>query len=133
MSEIIIATKEVNAKTRNAAYELLVTIARAAENPDLGGSEQALVRFFGVIVGGLAGRTPHMVSIRNFPKFVKAPLRHGPFSNQLLRFLWKEKEALTGSFKHIVGSSAGFCWGKSPLLQARDVCFVGGLSGRLLF
>jgi ribosomal RNA-processing protein 12 len=63
VSEIIIATKEVNAKTRNAAYELLVTIARAAENPDLGGSQQALVRFFGVIVGGLAGRTPHMVSI----------------------------------------------------------------------
>eukprot|EP00899_Mesostigma_viride_P010128 jgi/Mesvir1/19116/Mv12859-RA.1 len=79
--ETILGTKETNAKTRNTAYALLVRTAHvfANEGRDAGGGEgkgeeedevmggaagytKGLHDFFQMVIGGLAGSTPHMVS-----------------------------------------------------------------------
>lgn len=62
ISEIVLATKESNKKTRNAAYDLLIEIGHGMQDEETGGSEERLMQFFTMIVGCLAGSTPHMVS-----------------------------------------------------------------------
>ncbi|KAJ8491333.1 hypothetical protein OPV22_013054 [Ensete ventricosum] len=62
LTEIILALKEVNKKTRNKAYNLLVEIGHACEDEEIGGRKENLLQFFNLIVGGLAGETPHMIS-----------------------------------------------------------------------
>nr|PNR59348.1 hypothetical protein PHYPA_002139 [Physcomitrium patens] len=62
ISEIVLATKESNKKTRNAAYDLLIEIGYGMQNEETGGSQERLMQFFTMIVGCLAGSTPHMVS-----------------------------------------------------------------------
>eukprot|EP00850_Spirogloea_muscicola_P009487 SM000053S17444 [mRNA] locus=s53:449406:462681:+ [translate_table: standard] len=62
ISEIILATKEVNKKTRNVAYDLLVTLAHSTADSNSGGSPDKLLQFFTMVMGGLAGSTSQMVS-----------------------------------------------------------------------
>ncbi|CAM6087178.1 unnamed protein product [Calypogeia fissa] len=62
ISEIILATKESNKKARNAAYDLLITIAHSVEELDMDNSNTNLMRYFNMILGCLAGTTPQMVS-----------------------------------------------------------------------
>ncbi|KAG0609787.1 hypothetical protein M758_7G013900 [Ceratodon purpureus] len=62
ISEIVLATKESNKKTRNEAYDLLIEIGHGMKDEDTGGSQERLMQFFTMIVGCLAGSTPHMVS-----------------------------------------------------------------------
>ncbi|CAA6664606.1 unnamed protein product [Spirodela intermedia] len=62
LTEIILALKEANKKTRNRAYELLVEIGRACGDEEQGGKREYLQQFFNMVAGGLAGETPHMIS-----------------------------------------------------------------------
>ncbi|BFI25857.1 ribosomal RNA-processing protein 12 [Marchantia polymorpha subsp. ruderalis] len=60
ISEIILATKEANKKSRNGAYDLLIKIGHAMD--DLDSDRTNLMRFFNMILACLAGTTPHMIS-----------------------------------------------------------------------
>lgn len=62
LTEIILALKEANRKTRNTAYDLLVQIGHAYEDEDHGAQKENLLRFFHTIAGGLASEKPHMIS-----------------------------------------------------------------------
>ncbi|KAL3148459.1 hypothetical protein ABBQ38_013906 [Trebouxia sp. C0009 RCD-2024] len=81
VSEIILCVKEVNQKTRTAAYELLVSLARAMheQHPppmalmgqdadvEMGASDSmhsrgGLHTLFSMVLGGLVAATPHMVA-----------------------------------------------------------------------
>ncbi|KAG0554229.1 hypothetical protein KC19_12G074700 [Ceratodon purpureus] len=62
ISEVVLTTKESNKKTRNAAYDLLIEIGHGMLDEETGGSQAHFIRFFTMIVGCLAGSTPHMVS-----------------------------------------------------------------------
>jgi len=62
LTEIILAVKESNKKTRSRAYDLLVKIGHCLEDTESGGSQEKLHEFFNMVVGCLAGSTPHMIS-----------------------------------------------------------------------
>ncbi|KAK6944710.1 putative domain NUC173 [Dillenia turbinata] len=62
LTEIILALKEANKKTRNRAYDLLVQIGHAYGDEERGGKKEFLHQYFNMIAGGLAGETPHMIS-----------------------------------------------------------------------
>ncbi|ESW26550.1 hypothetical protein PHAVU_003G128600 [Phaseolus vulgaris] len=62
LTEIILALKEVNKKTRNRAYEILVEIAHAFGDEERGGNRENLNNFFQMVAGHFAGETPHMIS-----------------------------------------------------------------------
>lgn len=64
VSEIILCVKEANKRTRTAAYDLLVEVAHAvheAEPPDGNGSG-GLRSLVNLVLAGLVGSTPHMIS-----------------------------------------------------------------------
>ncbi|KAF5185392.1 Rrp12-like protein [Thalictrum thalictroides] len=62
ITEIILALKEANKKTRNRAYEIIVQIGHAIGDEEQGGKRENLQRYFNLVAGGLAGETPHMIS-----------------------------------------------------------------------
>ncbi|XP_062143407.1 uncharacterized protein LOC133851110 isoform X1 [Alnus glutinosa] len=62
LTEIMLALKEANKKTRNRAYDILVQIGHACGDEEKGGNRENLFQFFNMVAGGLAGETPHMVS-----------------------------------------------------------------------
>lgn len=62
LTEIVLALKEANKKTRNRAYDILVQIGHACGDEDKGGKKENLLQFFNMVAGGLAGETPHMIS-----------------------------------------------------------------------
>ncbi|XP_065849103.1 uncharacterized protein [Euphorbia lathyris] len=62
LTEIILALKEANKKTRNRSYEMLVQIGHACGDEENGGNKENLYQYFNMIAGGLAGDTPHVVS-----------------------------------------------------------------------
>ncbi|XP_062091199.1 uncharacterized protein LOC133797338 [Humulus lupulus] len=62
LTEIILALKEANKKTRNRAYDIVVEIGHACGDEDKGGKRENLNQFFNMVAGGLAGETPHMIS-----------------------------------------------------------------------
>ncbi|KAF9940856.1 hypothetical protein BGZ65_005879, partial [Modicella reniformis] len=75
LSEVIVATKEVNEKTRDVAYALLVAMGhrmkaggvisteRVADMEGASSETQATIsEYFTMVTAGLAGTTPHMVS-----------------------------------------------------------------------
>ncbi|PIA46017.1 hypothetical protein AQUCO_01600349v1 [Aquilegia coerulea] len=62
ITEIILALKEANKKTRNRAYEIIVQIGHAIGDEEQGGKRENLLRYFNLVAGGLAGETPHMIS-----------------------------------------------------------------------
>ncbi|DAZ94614.1 TPA: LOW QUALITY PROTEIN: hypothetical protein N0F65_010553 [Lagenidium giganteum] len=59
VGEIMLCTKEANGKAREAAFDLLVAMARlmAVKRPETG-----LMEYLQMVLGGLAARTPHMRS-----------------------------------------------------------------------
>ncbi|XVE97854.1 hypothetical protein REPUB_Repub03eG0054800 [Reevesia pubescens] len=59
LTEIILALKEANKKTRNRAYEVLVQIGHEYGDEDDNGQREHL---FNMVARGLAGETPHMIS-----------------------------------------------------------------------
>ncbi|XP_006843867.2 RRP12-like protein [Amborella trichopoda] len=62
LTEIILALKEANKKTRNRAYDLLVKIGHTYGDVDQGGSDENLHQLFNTIIGFVAGESPHMKS-----------------------------------------------------------------------
>ncbi|CAN1232602.1 RRP12-like protein [Linum perenne] len=62
LTEIILALKEANKKTRNRAYDLLVQIGHAYGDEESGGKLEDLYKLFNMVAGGLVGEAPHMVS-----------------------------------------------------------------------
>ncbi|KAF8401126.1 hypothetical protein HHK36_014430 [Tetracentron sinense] len=62
LTEIILALKESNKKTRNRAYDILVQIGHAYRDEERGGKKENLQQFFNMVAGGLAGESPHMIS-----------------------------------------------------------------------
>ncbi|CAN1843515.1 RRP12-like protein [Linum perenne] len=62
LTEIILALKEANKKTRNRAYDLLVQIGHAYGDEESGGKREDLYKLFNMVAGGLVGEAPHMVS-----------------------------------------------------------------------
>ncbi|KAL2533290.1 ARM repeat superfamily protein [Abeliophyllum distichum] len=62
LTEIILALKEANRKTRTRAYDILVEIGHACGDEENGGKRENLCQFFNMVAGGLAGETPHMIS-----------------------------------------------------------------------
>ncbi|KAK9110865.1 hypothetical protein Sjap_018925 [Stephania japonica] len=62
LTEIVLALKEVNRKTRNRAYDILVQIGQAYGDEEKGGKKENLQHFFHMVAGGLAGDTPQMIS-----------------------------------------------------------------------
>ncbi|XP_027329216.1 RRP12-like protein isoform X2 [Abrus precatorius] len=62
LTEIILALKEANKKTRNRAYDILVEIAHAFGDEEKGGNRKNLDDFFHTVAGSLVGETPHMMS-----------------------------------------------------------------------
>ena len=66
LGEVVLATKEVNVKTRAAAFEFLVGLSAAAERRAAAGGAaakaQALRSLVVMVAGGLAGNTPHMMA-----------------------------------------------------------------------
>ncbi|KAG8373862.1 hypothetical protein BUALT_Bualt11G0069400 [Buddleja alternifolia] len=62
LTEIILALKEANKKTRNRAYEILVQIGHACGDEENGGTKENLHKLFNMVAGGLAGESPHMIS-----------------------------------------------------------------------
>ncbi|KAL5572312.1 hypothetical protein UlMin_021909 [Ulmus minor] len=62
LTEIILALKEANKKTRNRAYDILVQIGHAFGDEEKGGKKENLFQFFNMVAGGLTGETPYMIS-----------------------------------------------------------------------
>nr|GLL17907.1 RRP12-like protein [Ipomoea trifida] len=62
LTEILLALKEANKRTRNRAYDILVQIGHACADEERGGKKEHLEQFFNMVAGGLAGETPHMIS-----------------------------------------------------------------------
>ncbi|PUZ77935.1 hypothetical protein GQ55_1G413300 [Panicum hallii var. hallii] len=63
ITEILLALKEANKKTRNRAYDLLIEIARACEDAENDERKDSLHQFFGMVAGGLvSGQTPYAIS-----------------------------------------------------------------------
>ncbi|OEL21250.1 Ribosomal RNA-processing protein 12 [Dichanthelium oligosanthes] len=63
ITEILLALKEANKKTRNRAYDLLIEIARACEDAGNDEKKESLHQFFGMVAGGLvSGQTPCAIS-----------------------------------------------------------------------
>jgi len=75
LSEVIVATKEVNEKTRDVAYDLLVAMGHKMKAGGIISSERVgdmegapsetqatISEYFTMATAGLAGTTPHMVS-----------------------------------------------------------------------
>lgn len=62
LTEILLALKEANKKTRNRAYDVLIEIGRACEDAENDGRKDSLYQFFDMVAGGLAAQTPHAIS-----------------------------------------------------------------------
>jgi ribosomal RNA-processing protein 12 len=64
LAEIVLGVKETNKRSRGAAYALLIEVAGAAHaaEPPGGPGGGGLRALFGLLLAGLAGATPHMVS-----------------------------------------------------------------------
>lgn len=62
LPEVILALKEVNKKTRNRAYDVLVQIGHAYADEENGGDNEKLHGYFDMVVGCLAGEKPQMIS-----------------------------------------------------------------------
>ncbi|CAN8277424.1 unnamed protein product [Cochlearia groenlandica] len=62
LPEVILALKEVNKKTRNRAYDVLVQIGHAYADEEFGGDNEQLHGYFNMVVGCLAGEKPQMIS-----------------------------------------------------------------------
>ena len=65
LGEVVLATREVNVRTRAAAFDLLMHLAEQAERRAGGGEAErtaALREFLVTVAAGLAGNTPHMMA-----------------------------------------------------------------------
>lgn len=75
LQEIIMSTKDVNEKTRELSYQILIQMGHKMENggviengkvpgfdPATPSSEASLTEFFTMVSAGLAAQTPHMIS-----------------------------------------------------------------------
>ncbi|CAL5215365.1 unnamed protein product [Lathyrus oleraceus] len=62
LTEIILALKETNGKTRNRAGDILHEIAHAFGDKERGGNRNNLYQFFIKVAHGLVGENPHMIS-----------------------------------------------------------------------
>ncbi|KAK9110878.1 hypothetical protein Scep_018397 [Stephania cephalantha] len=59
---LLVHVAQVNRKTRNRAYDMLVQIGQAYGDEEKGGKKENLQHFFHMVAGGLAGDTPQMIS-----------------------------------------------------------------------
>ena len=127
LPEVIICTKEVNEKTRNAAYSLLVTMGKRMKSREESPFEQVnekieeeskerlveqqnrLDEYMQMVVAGLAATTPHMISatILSLSRLVFE--FHSQISPKMLNFILKSLFLLLESKnREIVKSVLGF-------------------------
>lgn len=131
LTEIILALKETNKKTRNRAYDILVQIGHACEDEVKSGKKDTLHQFFNMVAGGLAGETPHMISAAmtglarlayEFSDLVSAAYNILPSTFLLLQRKNKEiTKANLGLLKVLVAKS------QAEALQTHLRSMVGGL------
>lgn len=62
LSEVVLATRDMSDKTRSAAFETLVTIARGWNGSSMGNEMTGLQQFFMAVAAGLGGKTVSMLS-----------------------------------------------------------------------
>lgn len=65
LPEAVLATKEVNQQTRQLAFDLIILWAKRMDSSaeqEIDGIRMALDEFLMMLLAGLAGRTPHMIS-----------------------------------------------------------------------
>ncbi|KAL9681670.1 hypothetical protein QQ045_013457 [Rhodiola kirilowii] len=116
LTEIILALKQANKKTRNRAYDMLVQIAHVYRDEGNGGGKEKLLQFFGMVAGHMAGKTPHMISAAakglarltyEFSDLVSTAYRVLPSAYLLLQGENKEiKKAILGLLKVLVAKSS---------------------------
>ncbi|KAK7274705.1 hypothetical protein RIF29_15802 [Crotalaria pallida] len=61
-SQLVVAASRANKKTRNMAYDIIIQIGHAFGDKEKGRNRENLYQFFNMVVGGLVGNTPHMIS-----------------------------------------------------------------------
>jgi ribosomal RNA-processing protein 12 len=133
IAEAVLATKEANHKTRTAAYTLLVDLGSPASDPPGSPPGTGLRELFAVVLGGLAGGSPHMVSAstmaaaRLVHAFVPGPL--GPDAGRLLPAILP---LLRTPAREVIKSVLGFikvCVGRLPApdLEAATPDLLDGL------
>lgn len=117
LTEIVLALKEANKKTRNRAYDILVQIGHACVDEEKVADKEALLEIFNMVAGGLAGETSHMVSAAvkglarlayEFSDLISAAYNLLPFTFLLLRR--KDREIIKanlGLLKVLVAKSQG--------------------------
>ncbi|PQQ15272.1 RRP12-like protein [Prunus yedoensis var. nudiflora] len=115
LAEIILALTEAHNKTRNRAYDILVQIGHAYGDEEKGGKREDLCKFFCMVAGGLAGKTPHMISAAmkgsarlayEFSDLVSTATNLLPFTFLLLQRRNKEIiKATLGFWKVLVAKS----------------------------
>jgi ribosomal RNA-processing protein 12 len=122
LSEVVIASKEVNEKARTAAFDLLVLMADkmtaggkvvSANVPHLGPSvpdvNASLEEYFTMVSAGLAGTTPHMVSASITALSRLLYQFHGDLSQPVVVDLVQTMDLfLTSKNREIVRSVLGF-------------------------
>jgi ribosomal RNA-processing protein 12 len=122
LSETVVSTKDVNEKTREAAFNLLVQIGRKMQQggivkhskvPDMDQDapdvEATLEEYFTMVSAGLAGSTPHMISatITSLSRILFE--FRADISTETLRELASTVELfLTSNSREIVKSTLGF-------------------------
>ncbi len=133
IAEAVLATKEANHKTRTAAYALLVDLGSPGADPPGSPPGTGLRELFAVVLGGLAGGSPHMVSAstmaaaRLVHAFVPGPL--GPDAGRLLPAILP---LLRTPAREVIKSVLGFikvCVGRLPSsdLEAATPDLLDGL------
>ncbi|KAH6818389.1 ARM repeat superfamily protein [Perilla frutescens var. frutescens] len=131
LTEILLALKETNKKTRNRAYDIIVQIAHACGDEEKSGKKETLHQFFNMVAKGLAGDTPHMISAAmtglarlayEFSDLVSAAYNILPSTFLLLKRKNKEiTKANLGLLKVLVAKS------QAEALQTHLQSMVGGM------
>lgn len=118
IAEAVLATKEANRKTRSAAYDLLVDLGSPSSDPPGSPPGTGLRDLFAVVLGGLAGGSPHMVSASTM---AAARLVHayvpGPLGSDAGRLLPAILPLLRTPAREVIKSVLGFikvCVGRLP-------------------
>eukprot|EP00040_Diaphanoeca_grandis_P026390 m.147691 g.147691 ORF g.147691 m.147691 type:complete len:1300 (-) comp30554_c0_seq1:33-3932(-) len=63
IAEVILSCKEVNERSRQSAFECLIEIGKAIHAVELAPNPAITIKdYFSIVVAGLAGQTPHMMS-----------------------------------------------------------------------
>ena len=110
LAELILGTKETNAKTRSAAFELLVALTRRLEEAAsaAGSPGEGARRLFGLVLGGFAGATPAMVSASVMAASRLVYEFSGPLCAAVPRLMPAALALLRANNREVVKAALGF-------------------------